>query len=279
MVSIRYFAPAPALRPYISSYYSFRCSRPLLDDLMRAELPQIRFVLQGRGSNHYGDGSIVGGLQTLLQGPTSCPVHFVAEGPLHVFGIGLLPQGWATLIEEPADRLADTAIDLAALLGRAADDLYEALILAGDDAMRVAITDGFLLARLSVDAAPTWFTRLADDWLLASPAPQVDTLVKASGMSQRTVERMCQRLYGAGPKLLARKYRALGAAVRLGTGEAADWTETSEGFYDQAHFIREFKHFVGLTPSHFLDEGAQVMRLTIARKTLIPHLPRLAIAS
>jgi hypothetical protein len=97
MVSITYLAPAPALRPYVSSYYWFCCDEPEFTDVMRAELPQIRLVVRGQAITHYAQGRSLGGVEALLQGPTLQPSRFVTEGPLHVFGMGLLPLGWATV--------------------------------------------------------------------------------------------------------------------------------------------------------------------------------------
>lgn len=280
MPSIRYFTPTAALCDCISSYYWFNCEHSRFADLMRAELPQIRFMVRGIGTNHYGDGSVVSGVRAQLQGPTSAPVRFTAVGPLSVFGVGLLPQGWAQLIGEPADRLANTCIDLSDLFGLEVERLLDQLLMASDDLMRVGMVDRFLLARMArAPTPPLWFTRLADDWLTATSNPDVDALVAASGMSQRSVERLCKRLYGASPKLLARKYRALGAAVRMGNSELVDGTSALDAFYDQAHFIREFKEFTGLTPKRFMVEAAPVTRLTIARKRLMPGLPKLALYS
>lgn len=280
MVSLVYLAPADDLRGHVSSYYWFRCDRPAFADLMRAELPQIRLVVRGQATTHYADGRSFGGASALLQGPTFQPSRFEGEGPLHVFGAGLLPLGWAALVGQPADRFADAAVPLARIFGPCADQLRAALCAAPDDAARAAAMDSFLRPRLQApDPAAAQFMALADHWLTSSRAPQVDALVAATGLSQRSVERLCRRYYGASPKLLARKYRALSAAVRIGTGEAQDWTEVGDGFYDQAHFIREFKYFMGKTPSRFMDESAQLTRLTIARKTLMPDLPPLALYS
>lgn len=280
MISIRYFSPAPALQPYLSSYYWFESNLPAFSDLMRAELPQIRLVTRGSPVNHYAGGAIRSVGPAQLQGPTSGPVRFFAAGPLHLFGVGLLPHGWAALIGAPADALADDVVDLGAVVGGAADVLG-AIAAASDDAARVAAADRFFLGLLASERpAPLWFTRLTDAWLTASPSPDVDRLVAASGMSARSVERLARRLYGASPKLLARKYRALQAAVRIGNGEARGWADlAADGFYDQAHFIREFKQFTGLTPNRFRCEAAAVTRLTIARKRLMPGLPRLALYS
>jgi AraC-like DNA-binding protein len=289
MIEIRYFAPHPALRPYLSSYYWFESNLPAFSDMMRAELPQIRLITRGTASNHYANGMVRQAMPAQLQGPTAGPVRFAADGPLHLFGVGLLPRGWASLIREPADRIADDCVDLGAILGPAADVVVAAMVQARNDAERVAAADRFFLALLERShAAPLWFTRLADHWLTDAMNPDVDVLVRASGMSARSIERMARRIYGASPKLLARKYRALRAAVRIGTGEASGWRDFCEngmaggdfcngGFYDQAHFIREFKQFTGMTPSRFVDGAAAVTRLTIARKTMLPAMPKLAL--
>lgn len=280
MISIRYCAPAPALRQHVSSLYWFESNLPAFADLMRAELGQIRLVVEGEAVNQYADGHCRAGRGAILQGPTTGPVHYRANGRLSLFGIGLLPLGWTELIGLPAHELADDAVDLAAVLPAATvARVMERLGNARDDHQRCDAINDFLLGRLAHARSPaTWFTRLADDWLTACANPDVDTLVAASGMSARSVERLCQRLYGARPKLLARKYRALGAAVRLGTGEAESWADAaSDAFYDQAHFIREFKTFTGMTPARFQVEAAPVTRLTIARRRQLPGLPKLAL--
>jgi methylphosphotriester-DNA--protein-cysteine methyltransferase len=150
---------------------------------------------------------------------------------------------------------------------------------ASSDEDRCHAINDFLLDRLAQARSPAqWFTRLADAWLTGSTNPDVDALVAASGMSARSVERLTHRIYGASPKLLSRKYRALQAAVRLGTGEAVGWADAAaDAFYDQAHFIREFKTFTGMTPARFLVEAAPITRLTIARRRQLPGLPRLAL--
>jgi AraC-like DNA-binding protein len=280
MITIRYFAPPPALRQHVSTYYWFESRLPVFADLMRAELGQIRLVVDGAATSQYHDGHHRLGHTAMLQGPTTAPVHYKATGSLRFFGIGLLPRGWDELVGVPADDLADEVVELAAVLpGQAVSTLLDQVADARDDAGRIAAVNTALLARLAgVRSANQWFTRLADDWLTATTNPDIDWLVQQSGMSGRSVERLARRLYGASPKLLARKYRALGAAVRLGTGEAKSWAEAAgDAFYDQAHFIREFRTFTGQTPARFLAELAPITRLTLTRRRLVPGLPKLTL--
>lgn len=278
MLSIHYFEPIPALRQHISSLYWFEARMPAFADLMRAELGQIRLVVEGQPTSTYGGGHSRAGLRAVLQGPTTAPTHYHATGTLTLFGIGLLPLGWAEILGVPASELADDAVELDTVLPPpVVARLMDALASAPDNESRCRVVCDFLLARLEANRHPAcWFTRLADEWLTATPNPQVDALVAASGMSARSVERLTHRLYGASPKLLARKYRALGAAIRLGMGEASNWSEAAgDAFYDQAHFIREFRAFTGLTPARFQAEIAPLTRITMTRRRQLPGLPNL----
>jgi len=280
MITIRYFAPAPALRAFISSYYWFEADAPFIE-VIRAELAQVRFRMRGICSFGFGDGRVEPCPVAMLSGPTSGPVRFAAPGPVAAFGAGLLPAGWAALIGADAAAFSDRVCDFATLEPVAAGACHDQLAGAPDDRSRVASADRFF-TRLATRACavPFWFTRLTDSWLTATASPSVDTLVALSGMSARQVERLSRRIYGASPKLLARKYRALQAAVRLGTTPAQCWGDAAaDAFYDQSHFIREFKAFVGTTPHRFAVGSAPLQRLAIARRTQLPDLPRLALFS
>lgn len=281
MVSLRYFAPAEPLRGLISSYYLFESDAPLVTDLLRAELAQIRFVLRGRLVSTFATGNYVDCPAIMLSGPTLGPLVFQGHGPLAVVGIGLMPAGWAMLIGCHADELADDVAPLDAALSAGVRYTYERLLNTCCPEAIPAVLDALFMALIErARAAPLWFTRAADDWLTRSPSPQVDDLVAATGVSARQVERLAKRVYGASPKLLARKYRALQAAVRIGTGDATSWMDAAgDAFYDQPHFIREFKQFVGMTPHRFAVEAAPVLRLTIERRRQLPTMPKLALYS
>jgi AraC-like DNA-binding protein len=280
LVSIRYFSPAPHLRGLVSSYYRLVVDAPVVRDLIRAELGQVRFVTSAPGRYIFADGRSTITPRAMLTGPTASPIGFEAFGELIVFGAGLMPAGWAALIGEHADRLADAVIDLSDVAGPLAAATLDRIGNAQTDVARVAAADAFFdgLALRSRVAAH-WFTTLADDWLTRTADPQVDALIAASGMSVRQIERMMRRVYGGSPKLMARKYRALQATVRLSMGQGS-WSEAAgAAFYDQSHFIREFKQFVGLTPTQFISDIAPTNRLTIAGRSKLAGLPKLALIS
>lgn len=277
-IGLRYSAPSPPLRSVISSYYCFHADLPFYSDLMRADLPQIRFMISGDGSYGFVGGTRFRTPQVALIGPTFGSTRFEATGPLIVLGIGLLPAGWAAIIREDASRYADRIEDAVDLFGGILTDALDQMRGALTIERYFALADGvmrILFAR--VEEPPLWFTRMTDQWLSDSKSPEVDRLVASVGMSGRQVERLARRVYGAPPKLLARKYRALKAASAL-AADGGSWQDVAgDAFFDQSHFIREFKQFTGQTPTQMLTDPSPVTRLTLGRRELIDILPRLTL--
>lgn len=281
MFAMRYFSPAQRLRLLLSSYYVIEFGAGALNDVMRAELANVRFLLAGTSRLTWPDGRVDNGLPASLFGPRCQPLALACEGPGKIFGAGIMPLGWAALFGVDADELADTMLPLGELAGPRAALTLERMQNIEDDASLVAAADAFFLGlandRRAADGA---FGAIVADWLVAGSAGGIDALVGRTDLSARQVERLCRRYYGAPPKLLMRKYRTLRAAVRLSIDPAASWLDVAgEVFYDQSHFIREFKAFIGSTPTQFAANGAAVMNHSIRLHRTLPTLPRLSLVS
>lgn len=265
-VTLDYAAPEAALKDYISVFYLFRADVPHFADDERADLAQFRFLLSGRGTYRFADGHVQAGPSIQVVGPTTGCTHLEIDGPVEVFGVGILPAGWGAMIPTEASALVNRVIDATELFGRELTEIADRLRAAPTLDDKVAIGQALirdLVARGGEQ--PRWFTRTVDAWLAESPNPDVDELVGRTGLSRRQVERYCKRLYGAPPKLLARKYRALRAAIVLARGQASTADLLDHGFYDQSHCIREIKRFTGITPSRIREDLPHLTRLTLRR--------------
>lgn len=275
-IGLRYFVPAPLLRNFVSSYYVFHVDVKHHVDLMRADLPQLRFMVRGSADYNFSDGSKTAATACSLLGPTFGAYRFEARGPLLVLGIGLQPAGWAALIKDDANIFANSVHDAVPLFGNILNDTLDELQ-AIEKHHQMAEAADRLMTTLVRNAAepPLWFARITDKWLTSSLSPEVDDLVSAAGISSRQVERLAKRIYGAPPKLLARKYRALKAASELSQNEAP-WSEVvGDAFSDQSHLIREFRQFVGVTPTQLVSRPPLVMQMSIQRRRVIDTLPEL----
>lgn len=275
-IRLRYYEPAADLRALISAYYVFRADVPYFADLMRADLGQLRFMLRGTGS-YLRDGVAVPSDEIHLLGPSTAATRFEVRGPLLLFGIGLHPAGWAALVRDDASLLADRAFDATARFGSLIVDMLDALRNAPDGQAMVHIADMVMRAcKARAPEPPIHLTSIVDAWLTGECNPCVDDLIAELGISARQVERLAKRIYGAPPKLLARKYRSLRAASLIGTRQL-HWSDAAgDAYFDQSHFIRDFKRFTGLTPSQFQNDPPPVTRLTLQRRAALGDIAPLA---
>lgn len=82
----------------------------------------------------------------------------------------------------------------------------------------------------------------------------VADLVLKSGWTERTLQRLFRDYLGVSPKWVIRRFRLQEAAECLARQEGTIASVAAElGYFDQAHFARDFKSVVGLSPSRFLD--------------------------
>lgn len=267
-IELDYQVPAEDLQPFVTLFYHFRADVPAFDDVERADHAQMRFRLSGgKASYSFPDGSVQDAGPTHVVGPTSGAMRTVAEGPVDVVGLGIQPAGWAAMLGMDASTMLNRVLDGEVAFGDSMTTAMMAMRVAKGTDAKIAVAESFVRALIAgKDSRTLDFARLIDAWLAESVSPDLDDLVAAAGMSRRQVERRCNAIYGAPPKVLARKYRALHAAVALASGSATLDELLSEGFYDQSHLIREMKQFTGLTPKQMRTEQTQLAKLTITQR-------------
>jgi len=271
-IELDYAVPAADLRDYITLFYYFRADIPIFEDTERADHAQFRFRLSsGAAEYRFPDETVQRPSDIHIIGPTSGAMGVLVEGPVEVFGMGVTPGGWAALIGHDASNLLNSVIDAAGLFGAARlRTAADALRAAPDLPARVAIAEELVRELIRADDRGAMaFARRVDAWLGGSPSPEMEDLVVATGLSRRQVERKCKALYGAPPKLLARKYRALRAAVALVSDSESVDDLIARGFYDQSHLIREVKQFTGHTPRQIKAEPSLLSQLTIERRSAL----------
>jgi len=132
-----------------------------------------------------------------------------------------------------------------------------------------AICDRYFAALLERRAnRPNPYPQALEDWLLNDDDLDLDRLMSMMDVSRRQTDRLAKKFFGASPKLLQRKYRALRAADRIRASNAPWQSAAGPGFYDQSHFIKEFKTFVGVTPAQFyFNNQSTLVREVQAKRT------------
>jgi AraC-like DNA-binding protein len=271
VLSLKYAPPPADLAEYISAFYLFECDEGGLEDIERADIAQFRIILDGEAQCGFPDGSLIDYPRIALFGPrlTATTVKARSDKMMRLFGCGILPAGWTLSVRKPAHECANKIFPATDVLSGDFDGYAKALGKAKSFEEMVEISVANCRAVYAgLESAPLWFIRAVDKWLESSISPDIADLEAATGLSRRQIERQCKQTYGAPPKFLVRKYRALRTANAIANGNE-DWQNfVDEAYYDQPHFIREIKAFTGMTPGAIRNSSSRISQLTFGRAAL-----------
>lgn len=170
-----------------------------------------------------------------------------------VFGIKFTPGGFRPLARGSVAQYTDRTLDAETVMPLVAELPRDAT---QPDAALVDHTEAVLLAHLPaadehVGEVQRLVQMIAEDRAIV----RVEQIVEASGLSQRGLQRLFRGYVGVGPKWVIQRYRLFEAADRLAGGDVDGAQVAQElGYFDQAHFIRDFKAMVGRSPRAFAAE-------------------------
>lgn len=190
------------------------------------------------------------GLQTAFSGSV------IFTGKVRLFTIQFRPNGFFKLFGIPLNLMTDNFYEASDVIDKGMRIYNERLNEAGDLIMMKILTDEFLLKHLIKSKANDPYNSItaASAFLFENSARvNIKRLAYEANMSLRTFELKFTRQVGIPPKLFARITRFNYALLIKIRNISTSWTEISHkcGYYDQMHFIKEFKQFAGDTPLNF----------------------------
>ena len=255
-IRIRFALPARELAPFVTTYYYTGCNigeGEWIEDFLHPEWANLRFISAGQSSHAFGDGQLEQTPYFAATGPTSLATRFrLSSG--RSWGIGLLPLGWAKFVEaaasDHADRAVDGMIDTAfAALAPLGEALAASTGHFEDDLDLIEQHLKALLARPCRDAAAITAVNGA---LVDSNIATVAELAEHSGIQVRSLERLSRRAFGFPPKLLLRRQRFIRSLAQFMLDPSLKWLSAIDcQYHDQAHFVRDFRRFMGMSPSEY----------------------------
>jgi AraC-like DNA-binding protein len=182
--------------------------------------------------------------------------RFVArlEGRGSVIGAKFRPGGLRAIVGVPAFELTGKSVPVETAFTDGARLVADLERVSHDDDARVARMIGFLRARSPVVDEESILSSTSVDRVYSDPEiARVVELAERMSVPVRTLERAFRRCVGVSPKWVIRRARVQEAAVRAASGSVVDWSALAHelGYFDQSHFIRDFKAQVGRTPADY----------------------------
>ncbi|MDE1149434.1 MAG: helix-turn-helix domain-containing protein [Azospirillaceae bacterium] len=194
--------------------------------------------------------------RTAIFGPMRGVFAYELQGVGRVLGIRFRPAGFRALLGAPLSTLVDRVEPLTLVLGEAASGAEEAVLAAEGDEGMVAVAEPLIRGAL---AEPPPMAGEVNRLVALVEADRdilrVEDLAARSGLGTRALQRLFAELVGVSPKWVIRRARLHEAAHQLGQGRPVDLTTLAQdlGYFDHAHFTRDFKAVVGQSPSDYRD--------------------------
>jgi len=262
-VGVRFRLPAPNLGDLVTSYYFVEVTgapQAKVEDLLHPEWGNLRFQLRNDWDTLDMTGQVLAVRQVALFGPTSRARPVVAR-PGAILGVGFTPLGWALLVGCPADYAADQVLAAEDMLGDSVLRLHNDLLLACSDDARVALLDRYFGERAVHGSCREPVTRAVHAALLDPGVATVQAFAKRANLSQSALARACLRDFGFTPKILLRRQRFLRTLAALAANKEQPIGDLLDGAYvDHSHFNREFRRFMGMSPSEYLSLPRLMLR-------------------
>ncbi len=249
------YEPITELRAFVEHYWSvkweLRGQAPYRSETL--PFPNIHLTVEPDGA--FVVGVVTRKFSRLLQG----------EG--WVFGIKFKAGGFYPFVQRPVSDFTDQMIPLYKLLGKAAV-AYDADIRAlSSDEERVAYAEVFLCQFApAADENCLLVNQIVEVIGAERSITKVDNLVERFALNKRSLQRLFNQYVGVSPKWVIQRFRLHEAIDQVGAGEVVEWSKLAVelGYFDQAHFIKDFKAMVGLTPVEYAKGLAKPVPLSEA---------------
>lgn len=171
------------------------------------------------------------------------------EGSFRIIGAYLEPSALKTIFKIDAIEVTNQNIALEDIM---ADSILERLLNAGSIDDKIRIISDFLLQQIAVLKYENQSAKFVST--LLQRGKTLRDVQQEMNISERTLERLVKQNIGMSPKMFSRIIRFQSNLNLLRNTEYKHLTELTytSGYFDQSHYIREFKEFTGSSPKSFV---------------------------
>ena len=197
-------------------------------------------------------------------GQLTRPLEIEPTGETGIFSVRFNPDGFLPFASIPIKEMENKAVSLEQLFGMEGLKIEEAILSANSTHERIGHIEAFLLKRLlAIETIDAVIKSTIETILTANGQLSVDELSKHIKVHRRQLERKFSTTIGLSPKQLSKIIRLQVSLKMLLNRQFTSLTALAyEGeYYDQAHFIKDFKEFTGLTPKEFYGENFKMSSL------------------
>lgn len=244
--SLHRYEPAPDLAPFVEHYW-------IVSWDLAGQPPFRQTILSYPNVNLSFERESTGTFTGVYGIPTSTYTRTLQDRGL-VLGIKFHPGGFYPFWQQPVSRLTGRIVKASEAFGLDFRELERRIFEQEDFAEMAELGQSFLRERLPApDDNVALIRSIVQAAIDDRGLTKVEQMAERFGIGLRALQRLFDRYVGVSPKWVIQRYRLQEAAELLEQGGRIDGAALSQelGFYDQAHFIKQFKAIVGMTPEAY----------------------------
>lgn len=174
-------------------------------------------------------------------------------------GIKFKPGAFYPFVKVPVSTLTDRLINPEEVFGNQSKLLEEEIFSSPNKEAIIEQTEQFMKRHLpEKDNNIITINNIVERVISDREIIKVEDIVGRFNINKRTLQRLFNQYVGVSPKWVIKRYRLHEAAERLANSVDIDLSKLAIelGYYDQAHFIKDFKSIVGKSPERYLQSDA-----------------------
>ncbi|MGH2569513.1 MAG: helix-turn-helix domain-containing protein, partial [Bacteroidota bacterium] len=247
---------------YVLSFWVLECDhleKPYIHRTMADCCPELLFHYRGRFDELISDTRTEQSFTSGIHAASQKFRRFIINEGFGMFGVALYPFAVPLLSGVSPVEIVNTLPDIHSLLGRTGRELEEKMMHAVNNTERARIISAFLEGRLLKTKLNNRRIVAAIKHITHLPEPQrIRSVAEHFNVSRRQFERKFKEHSGFNPKLYSRIVRFQRTVSKYRNGSHRTLTELAYecGYYDQSHFIHDFKEFSGYHPKQFFSGKA-----------------------
>ncbi|WP_341995073.1 helix-turn-helix domain-containing protein [Microbacterium sp. LWH7-1.2] len=183
--------------------------------------------------------------------------------PTRSVGVHFRPWGLAPFLPVPASELLDRPATVEQIWGRSAvAELRHRLTLAETPNEMLTLLEEELVRRARTINGLDIVRQVSSAIAETGGAVPISDLSAAAHASSTYLAKRFKEIIGVTPKRLARGYRFTATVLAINVAAPIDWGDVAAraGYFDQAHFVHEFREFTGLTPTRYVEVRQRFLR-------------------
>lgn len=268
----REILPTAGLQPYVQCYYTFESSTGIqVDDVVFPGGHMEMIFNLGEGVWQSSDNENYHNTPPVeLWGKLTQPLAIRSLGKNNMLGIRFHAHSAAYFLADDISRFNDRIIDLRQLLGEPVRTLHAQLLETTALPERIQLIESFLHRRLALKAGKTGHIGMIGQIvreLQQNDSPEnMEVIAQRYGISSRYLRKLFLQYTGVSPKFYHKISRFQHSLQLINANQSNLTSITYDcGYFDQSHFIRDFKLFTGITPSDYAPESLPVTQAIAAK--------------